>query len=108
MLKVISHLLVLREALTADRTRLEPVTRLGDGEQHSIVQRSDGLGLTRQGVCEHLRVLQRVGRVTCERMGREARFTIRTDPIARVRDDLTRASAQWDETIARLRTFVVD
>ena len=93
-------------AALGDTTRLELVSRLSDGKQHSIVQLTDGLDLTRQGVTKHLRVLERAGMVSCQRVGRETRFTISPDPIARARDYLTRASAQWDEAIERLRASV--
>lgn len=93
-------------AALGDVTRLELVGRLSDGEQHSIVQLADGLALTRQGVTKHLRVLERAGMVTRERVGRESRFTLRPDPIAKAGDYLARASAQWDDAIERLRASV--
>ena len=93
-------------AALGDTTRLELVSRLGDGKSHSIVQLADGLKLTRQGVTRHLHVLKRAGVVSCERMGRESRYTIMPDPITKARDYLTRASAQWDEAIERLRASV--
>lgn len=95
-------------AALGDRTRLELVSRLSDGKQHSIAQLADGLKLTRQGVTKHLHVLKQAGMVSCKRVGRESRFTIRPDPIANARDYLTRASAQWDEAIERLRASVED
>lgn len=93
-------------AALGDITRLELVSRLSDGKQHSIAQLSDGLNLTRQGVTKHLYVLRDAGMVSCKRIGRETRFTIKPDPIAKARDYLTRASAQWDDTIERLRASV--
>lgn len=93
-------------AALGDVTRLELVSRLGDGKQHSIVQLADGLNLTRQGVTKHLQVLKQAGVVSCKRIGRESRFTITPDPIAEARDYLARASAQWDDAIERLRAAV--
>jgi len=93
-------------AALGDDTRLELISRLADGEQHSIVQLADGLNLTRQGVTKHLHVLKKAGMVSCKRIGRESRFTIRPDPIAKARDYLARASTQWDEAIERLKTSV--
>ena len=93
-------------AALGDVTRLELVSRLSDGKQHSIAQLTEGLELTRQGVTKHLHVLQDVGVVSCERVGRESRFTIRTESIAKARDYLARASAQWDEAVERLRASV--
>ena len=93
-------------AALGDTTRLELISRLSDGEQHSIAQLAEGLDLTRQGVTKHLHVLKQTGIVSCRRVGRENRFMIRPDPIAKARDYLTRASAQWDDTLARLKAAV--
>lgn len=93
-------------AALGDATRLQLVARLSDRKPRSIVQLTDGLDLTRQGVTKHLRVLRQVGLVSCERIGRESRFTIQPDPIARARDYLIRSSAQWDDAIERLRISV--
>lgn len=89
-----------------DTTRLELVKRLGDGERHSIVQLAEGLGITRQGVTKHLQVLQRADIVSSERVGRESLYSIKPAPIAKARDYLIRASAQWDANISRLKTKV--
>lgn len=93
-------------AALGDITRLELVSRLSDGKQHSIVQLAEGLNLSRQGVTKHLHVLRQAGIVSCKSIGRETRFTIRPDPIAKAGDYLTRASTQWDEAIERLRASV--
>ena len=93
-------------AALGNETRLRLVTRLGDGASQSITELTSGLDLTRQGVTKHLRILEEAGMVTCRREGREARYTLRPAPIARARDYLTRASAQWDEAIERLRARV--
>ena len=95
-------------AALGDRTRLELVARLGDGKPRSIVQLADGLDLTRQGVTKHLRVLHEAGMVARKRVGRESRFTLRPAPLARARDYLARASAQWDDALERLRASVED
>ena len=87
-------------------TRLELISRLGDGGEHSIASLTEGLDLTRQAVTKHLQVLQHAGIVDSRRVGRESRFTIRPDPIAQARDYLARVSNQWDEAIARLRQAV--
>ncbi len=87
-------------------TRLELVSRLSDGKEHSITTLTDGLDLTRQAITKHLQVLQDAGIVKSQRVGRESRFTIRPGPITRAKDYLTRVSDQWDTAIARLRATV--
>lgn len=93
-------------AALGSATRLELVSRLCDGEQHSITALTDGLDLTRQAVTKHLRVLQDAGMVDRQRVGRESRFTIRPEPITQAQEYLARVSDQWDEAIARLRATV--
>ncbi len=93
-------------AALGDTTRLKLVSRLSDGNQHSIVQLAKGLKLSRQGVTKHLYVLKKAGMVSSKRIGRESRFTLRLRTLTRARDCLNRASAQWDETIERLKISV--
>jgi DNA-binding transcriptional ArsR family regulator len=93
-------------AALGDATRLELVSRLNDGQPHSITQLTDGLGLSRQGVTKHLRVLERAGIVRSSSIGRESRFTYVPEPIKHVRSYLDTVSAQWDDALSRLKTFV--
>lgn len=95
-------------AALGDVTRLELVSRLSDGEPHSITELTDGLALTRQAVTKHLRVLNEAGLVDNERVGRESRFAMRPRAIVDARDYLDRVSSQWDQAIARLRSAVED
>ncbi len=87
-------------------TRLELVSRLSDGREHSITALTDGLDLTRQAITKHLQVLQQAGIVTSQRVGRESRFTMQPGPITQAKDYLKRVSDQWDEAITRLRAAV--
>ncbi len=93
-------------AALGDTTRLELLHRLGDGQARSITQLSDGLGLTRQGVTKHLRVLQEAGIIRARKVGRERRFKYRPESIDEVRTYLDRVSKQWDDALARLKAFV--
>lgn len=93
-------------AALGDATRLELVSRLSDGREHSITELTDGLALTRQAITKHLHVLKDAGIVNRKRIGRESRFAIRTNTISDARDYLARVSAQWDRAIARLRAAV--
>ena len=93
-------------AALGDATRLALVSRLCDGQALSIAHLTDGLGLTRQGVTKHLRVLERAGIVNSSRVGRESRFIIVPESIIHVRSYLDRVSAQWDDALSRLKTLV--
>jgi DNA-binding transcriptional ArsR family regulator len=93
-------------AALGDGTRLELVSRLSDGQARSISQLSDGLELTRQGVTKHLRVLEQAGIVNSDRVGRESLFTFVPDRIEQAQTYLETVSAQWDDALSRLKSFV--
>jgi len=93
-------------AALGDATRLELIARLGRLGDRSISQLTTGLGVTRQAVTKHLRVLENAGVVASRRVGRESRFAIRKQALIAAQDYLAQASAQWDEAIGRLRASV--
>jgi predicted transcriptional regulator len=64
------------------------------------------MGLTRQGVSKHLRVLEHAGMVACKRVGRESRYVYQPSGIAEAVNYLERASKQWDQVLARLKASV--
>jgi DNA-binding transcriptional ArsR family regulator len=93
-------------AALGDRTRLSLLMRLSDGQPRSIASLSADTELTRQAVTKHLRVLEQAGLANSVRVGRESRFTYRPEPIAEARSYLDRVSAQWEDALSRLRSFV--
>jgi DNA-binding transcriptional ArsR family regulator len=95
-------------AALGDRTRLSLVIKLSGGEPRSISQLTAGSKLTRQAVTKHLLVLERAKIVHHVRRGRESRFEFDPRPIDDLRKCLDRVSAQWDESLARLKSFVED
>jgi hypothetical protein len=42
------------------------------------------------------------------RVGRESQFALEPKPIVDIRDYLANVSAQWDDALARLKSFVED
>lgn len=93
-------------AALGDETRLSLLAKLGDGEPRSISQLTRGSRLTRQAITKHLRVLQKARIVRCSRAGRESRFILDPRPIDDLRQFLNSVSAQWDEALASLKSFV--
>ena len=86
--------------------RLELLSRLGDGREHSITALSDDLNLTRQAITKHLTVLQQAGIVDNRRVGRESLFAVQPESIDQAKEYLIRISNQWDRAIERLRVHV--
>jgi len=95
-------------AALGDKMRLSLLSRLKDGQPRSVVQLTVGTGLTRQGVRKHLGVLEDAGLVMRERVGRESRFVYQPAGVETAKLHLDRASAQWDNAVARLRDIVED
>jgi DNA-binding transcriptional ArsR family regulator len=95
-------------AALGDETRLSLVARLCNGQPHSISQLTRGSKLTRQAITKHLRVLERVGIVHAARAGRESRFEFDLEPIEEIKEYLDLVSQQWDQALARLKSFVED
>lgn len=93
-------------AALGSAARLDLLTRLSDGREHSITALTDKLELTRQATTKHLNVLKQAGIVGCRRVGRESRFRLKARSLSQARDYLTRVSDQWDAAIARLRALV--
>jgi DNA-binding transcriptional ArsR family regulator len=95
-------------AALGDQTRLEVIAKLCSGQPHSISELTVGSKLTRQAITKHLRVLQRAGIVHGVRAGREKRFEFDPEPMQEIKQYLDIVSAQWDQALARLKSFVED
>jgi len=93
-------------AALGDETRLALVARLSGGQPCSISQLTKGSRLTRQAITKHLRVLESVGIVHSAHAGRESLFKFDPTPIEKMREYLDFVSEQWDQALARLKSFV--
>jgi DNA-binding transcriptional ArsR family regulator len=93
-------------AALGDEVRLGLLTRLSGGAQLSITQLSEDSPITRQAITKHLRVLEETGLVRSVRRGRESLFRIDPQPLKAAADSLVLISRQWDEALARLKSFV--
>ena len=95
-------------AALGDETRLVLLAKLSDGTRLSITQLADGSTITRQAITKHLRVLQNAGLVRSIPRGRENLFQLEPKSLEDARDSLAVISAQWDEALARLKSYVED
>jgi DNA-binding transcriptional ArsR family regulator len=89
-----------------DQRRLEIVRRLCQRGPASITSLTAGAGVTRQAITKHLHVLAGTGLVRCSRRGRESYWELEPHKLTEARRYLEEISAQWDDALARLRTFV--
>ncbi len=93
-------------AALGDETRLSLVVELSQGPPQSISRLAEGSTLTRQAITKHLRVLEVAGVVHSIRVGRESLFAFRPEPLKELQSYLERVSGQWDDALARLKSFV--
>ncbi|MCG7609240.1 MULTISPECIES: ArsR/SmtB family transcription factor [Mycobacterium] len=91
-----------------DPNRLRIVTRLCEGGPCSTVQLTQVIPVTRQAATKHLLLLEAVGLVTSDRIGRERIWRIQPEPLVQASDYLTALSRRWDSAIDRLRAYVED
>lgn len=93
-------------AALGDPTRLSLVSKLIDGEPHSISSLSTGTKISRQAVTKHLTVLSGVGLVSKSKEGRETLYSLDPKPIKSLQEYLNIISMQWDESLQNLKSFV--
>ena len=89
-----------------DETRLSLIGKLSNGPPQSISRLAQGSTLTRQAITKHLRVLEGARVVRSVRVGRESLFEFRPEPLKEAQSYLERVSGQWDDALARLKSFV--
>ena len=93
-------------AALGDETRLRLVVRLARGETLSITDLAAGTGITRQAIPKHLHVLSGAGVARCFRRGREQHWSLDPQRMEQARAFLDRIATQWDNALARLKSFV--
>lgn len=95
-------------AALGDETRLALLLKLGTGRPCSITQLAEGETVTRQAISKHLRVLEEAGLIHGTRSGRENLFQADPGQLQVAKDALDIISRQWDDALARLKSFVED
>ena len=93
-------------AALGDTTRLTLVTRLIDGQSHSIANLTEGTQVTRQAITKHLTVLEGVGLVSSTKAGRENLYALNPKPLESIQKYLNVIAAQWDDALMNLKVFV--
>ena len=95
-------------AALGDSTRLSLVSKLIDGQSHSISSLAEGSKITRQAITKHLSVLEGIGLVTKVKEGRESLYELDPKPLKSLQEYLDIISSQWDVALRSLKQFVED
>jgi DNA-binding transcriptional ArsR family regulator len=72
----------------------------------SITRLAAGFPVTRQAITKHLRVMEKAGLVRSAQHGRESVWQLEQKRLEQARRYLQTISAQWDDTLDRLKAFV--
>jgi ArsR family transcriptional regulator, cadmium/lead-responsive transcriptional repressor len=84
------------------RRMLDLLLASGDGTATTL---SGQLPVTRQAVAKHLLVLDRVGLVHVRPAGREMRYEVDEEQLARAVAQLASVGADWDARLRRIKTI---
>jgi DNA-binding transcriptional ArsR family regulator len=82
------------------RRRMLDLLLEGDGTATTLSQR---LPVTRQAVAKHLAVLDRAGLVRATPAGREKRYRVDDDQLARAVAQLSSVGSAWDARLQRIK-----
>jgi DNA-binding transcriptional ArsR family regulator len=93
-------------AALGDETRLGLASRLSHEGPLSITRLAHAAPVTRQAIAKHLRVMERAALVRCRRRGRECVWQLDHRRLADASRYLDLISRQWDNALARLKSFV--
>jgi DNA-binding transcriptional ArsR family regulator len=93
-------------AALGDETRLRLVSRLCANGPMSIARLADGFAISRQAITKHLRLMEDAGLLRSTQEGRESMWQVEERRLADARRFLQTISAEWDQTLGRLKSFV--
>jgi len=82
------------------------MSRLCDDGPLSIAKLTTGFAITRQAITKHLHLMEHAGLLRSTQHGRESVWQVEQKRLADARRYLQLISAQWDETLDRLKGFV--
>jgi DNA-binding transcriptional ArsR family regulator len=88
-----------------DETRWNLLVELGKGDA-SASALAGRFPVSRQAIAKHLAVLEEVGLVETERVGREIRYRAVGSRLSATARELERIGATWDRRLASLKRLV--
>jgi DNA-binding transcriptional ArsR family regulator len=93
-------------AALADGTRRRVVHELSADGPLTATQLALRVPVSRQAIAKHLASLEEAGLATSERVGRETRFALRTEPFADAEAWMRAIGAAWDRRLAAFKAYV--
>jgi len=91
-------------AALGDETRWSILEALGEGDA-SASALAGRLPVSRQAIAKHLAVLEAVGVVESETVGREVRYRVLGSQLAETARRLDAIGAEWDRRLAAIKSI---
>lgn len=92
-------------AALADPTRRQLLDLVSARGQATATTLADGLPISRQAVVKHLNVLDAAGLVDSVKVGREVRYSVRSESLDATARWMGSLAAEWDRRLARIKRF---
>lgn len=93
-------------AALGDSRRLAIISRLREEGPLSISSLCEGMGVSRQAISKHLKMLDKAELVTSEKYGRERRYRLEPRRFREANAFLVCVDAKWDSALKRLKAHV--
>ncbi|WP_225726678.1 MULTISPECIES: helix-turn-helix transcriptional regulator [unclassified Nocardia] len=87
----------------ADPTRRQLLDLLAAHGRATATMLADGLPITRQAVVKHLSVLDTAGLVDSVKVGREVRYSVRSEALDATARWMAALVADWDRRLAKIK-----
>jgi DNA-binding transcriptional ArsR family regulator len=92
-------------AALADPTRWRVLALLADRGSGTATTIAGQLPVSRPAVVKHLGVLDRAGLVESRRLGREVRYSVRTEPLDEAARWMAGIASEWDARLAAIKAL---
>ena len=93
-------------AALGDQRRLAIITRLQEADALSVSSLCEGMGVSRQAVSKHLKMLADAQLVSVVRYGRETRYSLALKRLEDANAFLVLVGRKWDRALERLKSHV--
>lgn len=90
-------------AALADPTRRRLLDALAARGEATATVLAAELPVTRQAIVKHLAVLDRAGLVEGRRLGREMRYSVRSEPLDATARWMADVASEWDRRLAAIK-----
>jgi DNA-binding transcriptional ArsR family regulator len=89
-----------------DPVRLQIIERLSAGTAYTLSSVSNDLGITRQGVRKHLKVLEDANLISLQQAGRNINIQFKPKSLIEANSFIEQIERKWDERLLALRDYV--